>query len=74
MPGPIINKLKKDIFKFFKDQNINITLDINLIQVDFLDVSLNIQTDKFWPLRKQNSETIYKQALKPPKLYKISDP
>ena len=59
MPGPKMNKLKKDIFKLFKDQNLNITLDMNLIQVDFLDVSLNIQTNKFWPFKKQNSETIY---------------
>ena len=31
---------------------------MNLTQVDFLDVSLNIQTEKFWPFKKQNSKTI----------------
>ena len=59
MPGPQMNKIKKDIFKFFKDHNLSITLDMNLTQVDFLDVTLNIQTNKFWPFKKQNSETIY---------------
>ena len=53
MLGPKMIKLKKDIFKFFKDHNLSITLDMNLAQVDFLDVTLSIQTDQFWPFKNK---------------------
>ena len=59
MPGHKLSTLEKDIHKLFKSINLKIVLKLNLTQVDFLDVTLNIENKKFWPYRKPNSEILY---------------
>ena len=59
MPGPQVSKLQKDIIKIFKSCKLDITSAFNLDQVDFLDLTLNITTKKYWPYRKPNNQPLY---------------
>ena len=66
------NRMKKKIIKLFTSHGLNITLDLNLVQVNFLDVTLNINNNKFWPYRKPNNEPLYihKHSNHPPNIKK----
>ena len=54
MSGPRAERLKKDIFKLFKDNGFKITIDTNMEQSNFLDVTLHLPIRKYWPCRKPN--------------------
>ena len=41
--GPKFDKFRKDIISLFKDEGLSITIDTNLIETDFLNVSFNLQ-------------------------------
>ena len=45
--------------QIFKDLGLRVTVDILLTQTDFLDVTFNLATGKFWPYRKPNSDPLY---------------
>ena len=51
--------IRKYIIALFKSERISITIDTNLIETHFLDVSLNIDMDKFFPYRKPNITSLY---------------
>ena len=53
--GPKMDRITKDIIALFKTEGLSIPIDTNLIETDFLDVSFNLETDKFFPYRKPNS-------------------
>ena len=53
--GPKMNRIKKDIIALFKSKGLSITIDTNLIETDFLDVSLNLEMETFLPYRKPNN-------------------
>ena len=40
--------------RLFQKHDLKLTIEANLIQADFLDVMLNIKTEKHWPFRKPN--------------------
>ena len=50
--GPIVDKIKKKIIKIFQQHNLKITTEANLFQTDFLDVTFNLDTGKYWLYRK----------------------
>ena len=52
-------RLRKKLFAIFKACGLKITLEHNLQQVDFLDVTFNLQSEKYWPFRKPNNEPLY---------------
>ena len=43
----------------FKSEGLSITMDTNLTETDFLDVSFNLKMDKFSPYRNLNITPIY---------------
>ena len=45
--------------KFFKENSLKIITDANLIQTDFLGITLNLQAQKFWPYRKPRDTPLY---------------
>ena len=47
------------IIKLFLKHNLKITIEANSIQTDFLDVTLNLKTEKHWPFRKSNDQKLY---------------
>ena len=46
--GPVLNKMMKNIITLFKNEGLGITIDTNLIETDFLDVTFNLTTGKFF--------------------------
>ena len=57
--GPQIDRLRKEIIKVFKDEHMQITININLTVVDFLDVKLDLENDKYYPFKKPNDTPLY---------------
>ena len=54
-----IENTKKDICALFKKYNLRVTIEANLSVVDFLDVTLSLQTGKFKPYAKPNNTPAY---------------
>ena len=54
-----MERKKKDIIKMFKGMGLDITIDINMTTVNFLDVTLSIKDGKFWPYAKPNNTLKY---------------
>ena len=50
-PGPDSDWLKKQIIRMFQSNGLQITIDIYLIETEFLDVTLNLNSGKYWPCR-----------------------
>ena len=65
---PESEKVKKKLCKIFKNHGLNITVECNLRITDFLDVTFDLQTGKYYRYRKVNSELLYihKQSNQPP--------
>ena len=57
--GRILDRLRKDLSDLFKAEGLSITCETNLRITDFLDVTFNMDTGKFYPYRKPNSEALY---------------
>ena len=69
--GPELEKIKKKICKIFKDNDLNITIKINLHITEYLDVTFNLKTGKYHPYREKNSFLyIHKQSNYPPSIIK----
>ena len=58
-PGPTSDRFRKDMIALFKKYKLSITLDVNLIQVNMLDATFNMEKDTFWPYRKPNDQPCY---------------
>ena len=52
-------KLKQAIIKVFKDYNLNITIEVGLTRVIFLDVILDLEKDIYKPYRKPGDKPLY---------------
>ena len=50
-----IEKIKKKICKFFRNNELNITIETNLHIAEYLDVTLNLKAGKYYPNRKQHN-------------------
>ena len=72
LSGPQTERLRKKLFSIFKSCGLKITVDCNLTQVDFLDVTFNLDTGKFWPYRKPNNNPLYihQKSNHPPSIIK----
>ena len=57
--GPIMDKIRKDIIALFKSERLSITIDTNLIKANYLDVSFNLEIEKYFPYRKPNNSPLY---------------
>ena len=56
------DKTRKEIVKIFKDNGLSITIEINLKCTDFLDITLDLNTGKYYPYRKPNDVPLYIDA------------
>ena len=54
-----MDKLRKDIIQCFKDEKLKITIEINLSKTDFLDVFLDLESNKYYPYKKPNDTPVY---------------
>ena len=60
--GPVIERIKKIISSIFQNNGLKITTESNLLQTDFLDITLNLTTGKYWPYRKPGDIPLYINA------------
>ena len=51
--------MRKNIITLFKKEGLATAIDTNLIETDFLDVTFNLATGKFFPYRKPNNIPLY---------------
>ena len=42
--GPVLVKMRKNIIALFKNEDLSITIEINLFEKDFIDVTFNLAT------------------------------
>ena len=72
MSGPDQERMNKEIIQIFKNYGLRITIQAGLDQVNFLDVTLDIRSGKFWPYSKPNNLPLYinKDSNHPPSIIK----
>ena len=56
------DKARKEFSKVIGDLGLKITVQSNLKVVDYLDVTLNLTTGKYYPFRKPNNDPLYINA------------
>ena len=54
-----MDKRRKTIIKIFKDIGFSINVKRNLKEMDFLDVTLNLQNGTYSPYKKPNDKLLY---------------
>ena len=42
--GPVLVKMRKNIIALFKNEDLSITIETNLFETDFIDVTFNLAT------------------------------
>ena len=67
-----VELLKKKICLVFKKYNLRITIDANLKTVNFLDITMDLNSELFKPYTKPNDKPLYvnKQSNHPPSIIK----
>lgn len=50
---------RKRIEAIFKEEGLKITTEINMVETDFLDVKLNLETHQYRPYRKPGDTPTY---------------
>ena len=72
LSGPESEKVKKKLCKIFKQSRLSINVECNLQITDFLDVTFDLRTDKYYLYRKHNNQLLYinKQSNHPPTITK----
>ena len=53
------DKARKDIIAIFKSCKFTITVEILLSRMNFLDVTVDLPSEKYWPYRKPNNNPLY---------------
>ena len=54
--GSVLDRMKEDIISIFKNEGLSMTIETNLAEADFLDVTFNLLTRKYFPFRKINNK------------------
>ena len=70
--GKIADKTRKDLHTLFNDFGLRTTADVNNHTVNFLDITLNLQEEKFSPYQKPNNDPLYidRRSNHPPSVIK----
>ena len=54
-----LTRMSKDTISIFKNEGLSITIETNLIETDFLDVTFNLLTGKYFPLGNVSNKPLY---------------
>ena len=54
--GPKLDKLRREIIAIFKAEYLSITIETNLIETDFWDITFNLHTGKYFPYLKPSND------------------
>ena len=57
--GRLADKARKTLHTIFHDLGLKITAEVNNHIVNFLDITLNLQEETFFPYRKPNNDPLY---------------
>ena len=57
--GSEADRIRKDIVAHFKTLGLNVTISCNLKSVNFIDLTLRLDTGKHYPYRKPNDTPLY---------------
>ena len=57
--GSEAERVKKDIIRSFRELGLRITIQTNLRIVNFLDVTFNLSSGKYYPYRQPNDKALY---------------
>ena len=57
--GPKVDRVRKDITALIKKEGLSMTIETNLIETNFVNVSFNLVTGKYFPFRKANNTLLY---------------
>ena len=60
--GPVLDKRRKDIIYLFINEGLNITIDTNIIETYFFDVTFNLVNGKLFAYRRPNNKPLYINA------------
>ena len=65
-------KLRQGIIKIFGEQDLKITITINQTRVDYLDLTMDLETGLYQPYRKPGDSPLYISAMSnhPPQVFK----
>ena len=65
-----MERIKKGICKVFRDHDLKITVEANTTRVNFLDVTLDLRSEKFYPYIKEGNIPLYvhKESNHPPSI------
>ena len=57
--GPQVERLRKNLFNFFGQFNLKVTIEANIKRTDFLDISMDLESGIHRPYRKDDSVPTY---------------
>ena len=58
-PGLRTDRVRKELIRLFKEEDLQITVENNTKRTDYLDVVLDLENRTFRPYRKTNDQTVY---------------
>ena len=67
-----IEQIKKELCKIFCDNDLKITVEANKTKANFLDVTLDLRSGKYWPYTKEGNIPLYvhRKSNRPPSILK----
>ena len=67
-----IEKIKKELCKIVRDNDLKITVEANKSKVNFLDVTLDLRSGKYWSYTKEGNIPLYvhRKSNHPPSILK----
>ena len=70
--GQSSGNCKKEICKVFRDNDLKIAVEANTTKVNFLDVTLDLRSEKYYPYTKEGNIPLYvhKKSNHPPSILK----
>ena len=70
--GPKLDRIRKNTIAIFQSEGLGIAIETNLVETDFLDVTFNLSTGKYYPYNWPNNAPlyIYAQSNHPPSIVK----
>ena len=60
--GLVLDRTRKNTITLFKKEGLNITIEVNLAETNFLNITFNLVTEKYLPYRKPNNDPLYINA------------
>ena len=59
LPGPAIDRIRKGLISLFKELGLAIDITTDMTNVNFLDVNMDLISEKYRPYRKPNDQSSY---------------